>query len=330
MRTLGIVAVALTASAAGAQVTLPGAGGGTTTLLSSGSAFTVEVAESKLGLGYRMEFRKRKDCNTVPIEEQDACIRKSMGLDSAGRSYVEGNVALAAEKGKRSLLTGGELTPGVEAALALGFILERAGGGYYNPYVSLSTSARALDVAEPSAGVPNTYVLGSDTETTLALGGGINVFPRENWGIGLSLRAQRAWSSPGSARPKQVCTQRASGVDTSGVPVSIADCQNRYIAPLGTVESLDPRIEALYNFNRRSGAESLGLVGSLSAKLREDGHPAWNAAFGPVLHPAGAPHKIRAAVLVMAEDFTDSGEQSLELKDIVSVRLFVAIPLTGF
>lgn len=330
MRSLPILAVALTASTARAQVTLPGAGGGTTTLLSSGSAFTVEVAESKLGLGYRREFRTYTDCNKLPPAEQPACIRNGMAIENGNRWYLEWNGALAAEKGKRSLLAGGELTPGVEAAVAFGRTGEGGDGGYLNPYLSLSAGARALDVAEPTGSAPTAYILGSETERTLAFGGGLNIFPSENWGIGISLRAQRAWYSPGNARPKQVCTQRASGVDTSGVPVTVADCQNRYIAPLGTVESLDPRLEALYNFNRKAGAESLGLVGSLSARLREDGRPTWNAAFGPVLHPAGAPHKARAAVLVVAEDFTDSRDQSLELKDIVSVRLFVAIPLTGF
>ena len=330
-----------TATPALAQITIPGAGEDKFGLVAAGRAIWVTTAETKVGFSWTNDpkLTSANDCRGISYgtPEYRACLLKS--VDTSLTLY-EVNAAITGEKGQRTFFSEGGFTPGVEVGALVKRRSEKTGagttGGFTDYYAGVTASTKPLSVATFSP----TGVSGLDgaAEKRVGATAGVNVFIRENFGIGFGGSGARVWSSTGVQKPSMLCTTTNAGLDQDGKPVHASKCEEGYIGPLSDQSIGSFRVELLRNFTRvktndqgvAEATATIGIIASANVALRSGASATYNFAAGPTLHPKGVPHKVILAVLFGVNDITDSGHQDKTFRNKFSARLFFGIPVTGF
>ena len=310
-----------------AQLDLPGAGNGSFSVITGGNSITFDVAESKLGVNWATTSHntERHDCNTLPPAEQEACM-KANSLRS--KWYVQTNAAVSAQKGKRTILSKGDLTPGFDAGLIVGQDFEHD-SGVTSPYAGVVFSTREIKTLKPLTAVANGQELVSETEKVGGFLFGVNHYISEGFVIGAALKGTWNRSTPGEQKAQQVCEVKNTGTTASGNPVMTEECSERFPGPLADDFLNQVRFDILRTFGR-ADKESFGVLGGFSTEKRSDAKRTWNAAIGPVLHPKGKPYQTLLAMLLTFTDFTDANNKDKDFTDMFGIALRLGIPLTGF
>jgi hypothetical protein len=325
--TICSIGLLVTATPARAQLDLPGAGSGSFSVITGGSSITFDVAESKLGANWATTSHntERHDCNTLPEAEQEACM-KANSLRS--KWFVQVNAGVSAQKGKRTIFTKGDLTPGFDAGFVVGHDFEHDNGAT-SPYGGFVFSTRDVKTLRPLDGVTGGQELVSETEKIAGLLLGLNQYISEGFVIGGSFKGAWNRSTPGEQKPQQVCEVKSAGTTANGSVVRAEDCAERFAGPLLDDFNHQFRFDVLRTFGRPD-KESFGIVGGISTEKRTDSNRTWNAAIGPILHPKGRPYQTLLAMLLTFTDFTDANNRGKKFSDKFGIALRLGIPLTGF
>lgn len=311
---LVLLALMSAAPSAVAQISIPGADGQAIGVLSGQNSVNVDIAQAKLGVTALWTFNRGSAASAV---------------EAVNRDHIDLSLrfAASAKDGARSILSGGRVTPGLEAGGSLSYVWERPQGGYtaiYVPLLSRLVEANAVTFDNAQARLVD------GATKSLGTGLGLIVAPTESVVFGASMNLQRNWDSPGQARPKQVCTLSSAGVDAAGATVSASQCAERFVGPFIDETVWSPRVESVIHFAGDSAKPSVGLLASLSGAKRTGADMSFSAAVGPTLHPKGRPRETLVAMLLSLSDFSDANQTGRTLRDMFAIKLFLAVPLTGF
>lgn len=321
------------ASTATAQLTIPAGGDGKITVLGAGQAVTMDMTQSALGLSYSSETwaRSEQHCRQIP----DPAARQKCAEDyvrnqltGGRRSYFEFAASLAAEKGKRKLFSGGNLTPGLEVTATRGIELQ-AGVGHHQFYFAPTLEVTAVDVAEATA--TGAWKMETRAHTSVGSWLGYNVAFSQSNELGVAVKGTRELSTPGKLKPVQVCVQQSTGTDEEGKPATAAACSDRIVGELSDSWAGQLRADYVRHFARRVSAASFGFVIGGASNLQEGLKPSYSLSLGPTLHRVGSPGQVLAAALLSVTDLTDANDRDLDFwKDQFALTLYLGIPLTAF
>jgi hypothetical protein len=335
---IGLVGIA---DSSYAQLAIPGAGDDKFGLLLGGKSITVSTGEAKLGFNWTNDphLTADDDCKQFMrgTPEYTACILASV---DKSQNFVDINIGITGEKGKRSLFSGGHITPGMEFGITATRRFEKKSsnhGGFTDLYGGFVASTKPLTVA--TIGPDQSSSMDDGVEKVLGGNAGVNFFMRENFGVGFGASVKRGFSTPGVQKAASVCEVKASGINENGHPIQITDCNDGYVGPLPDqwVESF--RIDVMRIFTRvktdpatkkNSAVVTVGLIGSFNVSHRSDTPAIYNIAFGPTLHPKGVPHKVLLATVFGFSDITDAQDKGKTLRDKFGVKVYFGVPLTGF
>jgi hypothetical protein len=255
--------------------------------------------------------------------------------------------AIAAEKGKRTLLSKGKLTPGVEVSLSLARFIEHGfkapptcppatqgntaidaeSRGYHAVFVEVLGDWVARSTALTVPGTTPQIRTEDTSGTSLGLRGGLNYAWTERQVGGIAVDISREWNSPGGADPQSVCVESVTGVDEEGSPTRVEKCEERLLAPLDDYNVGRLRLDFVTKLGKpRADRPSLGAAAAASVVARSTLKPVYNVAIGPTLHPTGSPSRVIGGALFEVLDITNANGKHPDTADKLVFRLFVGLP----
>ena len=318
---------------------------GTTSIVDRGRGWTLSFDVKDSGLGVAHSFDR-----SVYVG------------DTIAGPFHNFSLVAAAQAGKRDLFASGDFVPGLNVNERLGYRWTFLGSlpedaQFVATYVDLKLGISEQKTATVTNGA-NGPVIDFDTTaaSALGLGGGVSWWPSSKVGmLGLSGRWGYSWDKSEAAAPSEVCKTSLTGVDSSGNPVTISDCSDRFVGRVNDAQEgqirfdwasprwdftgeqlvvaygeditkLPPDVQADVKRQRDSWLPAVGLLVSTSMDLREHQKPRYNAAIGPILYRGGMPDAVIGALLFEFTDFTETSPALDDFSDIFSVRLYVGLP----
>ena len=286
------------AATARAQTAYKAANAASTIIPRSSGFLQADFAETQLTLHYLREF-----------------LRSGLG--------VAPYAGVAARKGQADMFSGFDFNPGVEAGLLV--------------FASLGSGGRALDAVAVSTAYRRTerkIVTYNDDSTTVTLRETTQADATAALNLNLALGAgtivgvgglvRREWSSPGGAKPVEICVP-ARGPGGIIVPL----CSDRYTVPLADHWAGQVRADLLWNARRLSSARSqphLAALGSASVDLGQDVDPRLNVGVGIGVTPTQYPGHLIVAVFFELYDVLDAGGIQPSFADQFVTRVVLGVP----
>lgn len=322
-----------------AQASLTAAEGGTAIIPKQQGFLSIDLTESKIGVR-RYAETVLKTGSLIRVCDVDFPV-----IDDHTEGAVE--LALAAEEGKRTLLSKGAFSPGVEGSISFayfnehGFVIPttcppKAGGdveidpqtrGYHAFFVKLRGEWVTRNTFEAGSGPSPQITTEDGSGATVGLSAGFNLAWTERRVLGASLEVAHEWASPADADPQSVCTSSVTGTNAEGTPVSVQTCEDRYLGPLDEYNVATGRIDYVTKLGvPKVGRPSLGVIAAASVTARSGLHPTYSLALGPTFHPAGSPSRIQGGALFELQDITNANGKHPNLRDQFIVRVYVGLP----
>ncbi len=325
---IGFAAVAATfhPTALLAQAAFEAAKGEITVISSRPLALTADFSQSGIALDLMREY---------DVGEDDLAEHRF-----SNQIVVTGHLGVAANKGKRSLFSGGNFTPGYDVDVAAAYVIERASecfdrlpdgscrrsrrGGYYGPVLQISHESTSRSIAD-NAGA--TVALDDVEERTNEIAVGWRWAPSERHVFALAGGRRWTTNSTELLDERQVCVTESTGAEADGTPVVVADCKSRHVGTVSDMEAWNARLDYLAALRVSADKPGFGLVGSYSW-TQLDHRPASNSvAFGPVLLAENTARQAYGGLFVVFEDFGSLSELLKDAADLFSFRLYVSVDL---
>jgi hypothetical protein len=232
-------------------------------------------------------------------------------------------VGAGARMGQVDLFSDFDFNPGFAAGLLAFKSLGDAARSRDVVFVSLgyrSTQRKLADFAEDS----NTVDLSEEIQRDLTATLGLNLGLGSRAQLGLAGWIRREWSSPGVARPVEVCVQT---VGAGGL--TLPSCESRYLVDPQDYWAGQVRADVLWNVVALGGARSrpyLALLGSASLDVGQEADPRWNVGAGVGVAPYEYPGHVIVAAFLELYDVTDANGQAPDFTDRLVARVVLGIP----
>lgn len=286
---------------------------------------------------------------TLSADLKDSSIGLTSGMARLGVGSVDDfltwKIALAAEKGKRSIFAKGAFVPGASAEVRVGRVWNSEGraGGFSALYVSTSFDIAQRQMARATD--PGAFKLWEETGSTASVGLGGQFAPVESWVLGLACSASWNHRIPEAKKPEEVQVIRQSGIDAGGHPITIADASERYIGSVSNSRAVGARFDLIgprWNMVKVDASKAAGsqdsskgrlrlpptvaVLASASVTLPQDEHGVCSVAIGPGVFAPDRSTGLVGAILFELSDVTNADGNDAHLSDEIGVRVYVGVP----
>jgi len=335
---LGVGFLMVSARFSGAQSQLT-AGDGKSAILPVGqAAIVLDLNEAKVGVHLHQD-------RNYPAPPPVPMCGHQVNVVPDHRELTT-DLAVAAKKGKRSLLSSGSFVPGFDLSFTAARFFEHGfappakcpsgdngfdvvSNGYDALFLSLvSEIADRKTVEVSSSGANKLTTMQEVAGPSLGLKGGWNHAFGSARILGLDLEGVHDWKTVGDDDPSSVCTQSAAGVDKNGNVVTVQQCEDRFIGPLPDAWHGRARVDWTQKLWRApKGGPAIGFLAAASLTTRSTKAPTYGFVLGPTLHPKDKPSNILGAMLFEVTDLTNSTHKHPTVLKMLNVRLVLGLPL---